>query len=538
MIKILFISFCISSLFAVDPLKFKEDKNSSKSLVLPKPIYSLPMLLPPPPLVPLLDSMSLNDFVHFASKSIGKNILVSGQLNGSIDFVSNKGLSKGEVLSLLRSALELNGYSLASRGSYYVVYTSADSSKFPDLLPPSFSSRVFHINYNDVLLMLDSVRALLSPSGSAFGVSDSKSIVVNDSVVNIAKIEKLLSSLDRKPVVKEGTFKSFRLLNSSAVSVADTLKSIFSGDKNVSSLSVSSNIESNTVFVNGDTDLMGRVSPIIDELDREQYQVYIQVRIIELNNELSSKIGLKYGLDGGILSSSDFLTFSSNLGGTSVAPVNTQIVSLLSSSLGNVKQLLMIGASLDLLKSKGVSKTISNPSLLCLNNKESRVTVGKSISFLKGSTTGAAGTTNSVDRSDVGLNLIIKPLVSSRDKLTLSIDAILENILPNVDSNNQPITSKQQIKTDSILHHGETIVLGGFVKSYDTKNTFSVPFLSDLPFIGGAFKHDTDVQQTDNLLLVITPYIVDNSGSLSKLQMDLGILGNLQKTYSQTLISK
>ncbi|MDD5212575.1 MAG: type II and III secretion system protein, partial [Sulfuricurvum sp.] len=179
-----------------------------------------------------------------------------------------------------------------------------------------------------------------------------------------------------------------------------------------------------------------------------------------------------------------------------------------------------------------------DPSVLCLNNKESKVIVGKSLSFLKGSTTGSAGTSSSLDRVDVGLNLTIKPLVASKDKLSLSIDAVLENILPVMDSNNQPITSKQQIKTDSILHHGETIVLGGFVKSYDSVIDDGIPFLSDIPFIGGIFKHSSTITQKDNLLLVITPYIIDDSKSLSSLQTDLGAFGKLQKVYNDSLSSK
>lgn len=164
--------------------------------------------------------------------------------------------------------------------------------------------------------------------------------------------------------------------------------------------------------------------------------------------------------------------------------------------------------------------------------------VGKSISFLKGSTTGSAGTSNSLDRTDVGLNLTIKPLVASKDKLTLSIDAVLENILPVLDSNNQPVTSKQQIKTDSILHHGETIVLGGFVKSYESNNDNDVPFLSSIPLIGSIFKHNDKKTQKDNLLLVITPYIIDDSKTLSSLQKDLGALGQLQQLYNQQITKK
>lgn len=497
-------------------------------------------LLPPPPLVSTLDGMSLNEFIRLASKSLHKNILVSGKLDGSIDFLSNMDIKPHNVLNILRSALELNGYALVDNGSYYTVVSAKDLKQHDSVYLGSrssagFGTKVLHIKYSNVLPILDGVRSLLSASGSAFGVPDNGALIVSDFSDNLKLIQSLINDIDKKPIAKNELFKSFHLVNSNAQSVADTLRSTFSADNNKSSITISINADSNTLFVQGDEHLINRVPSMILDLDREQYQVYIQVRIIELNNDLSSKIGVKYGLDGGIVSASNFFTFAGNLGGFSIAPVDPLVLTKLSGSLGNVNQLLTIGSSLDFLQSNGVSKTLSDPSVLCLNNKESKVVVGKSISFLKGSTTGSAGTSNSLDRTDVGLNLSIKPLVASKDKLTLSIDAVLENILPVLDSNNQPVTSKQQIKTDSILHHGETIVLGGFVKQYDSVVDDSVPLLSNIPYLGKIFEHSSTTTQKDNLLLVITPYIIDDSKTLSSLQIDLGSLGQLQKVYNTSV---
>ncbi|MFZ2889958.1 secretin N-terminal domain-containing protein [Sulfuricurvum sp.] len=503
------------------------------------PLASVPML-PPPPLVSTLNNMSLIEFLRMASNSMKKNIILTDDITGSIDYLSNQNITGRDLLPLVKTALEINGYGLVDKGRFYYVVPAKDlknhrGGSLGSRDSSLYASKVIKIKYSNVVQILEGVNSLLSASGSAFGVASSQSLVVSDFPENIKLIEHLINQIDIAPLPINQSFKSFRLVNSSASSVLSTLKSIYSGDNNHTSISFSINEESNTLFASGDPKLLDRLPSFISDLDREQFQVYIQFRIIELNNDLSSKIGIKYGIDGGIVSSSNFFTFAGNLGGSSSPTVNALVTSSLGSSLGNVNQLLTIGAALDLLKSEGVSKTISDPSILCLNNKESKIVVGKSLSFLKGSTTGAAGTTNSLDRSDVGLNLTIKPLVASKDKLTLTLDAVLENVLPSVDSNNQPVTSKQQIKTDSILHHGETIVLGGFVKSYETNNKSSVPFLSDLPYIGSVFDHKTAVNQSDTLLLVITPYIVDDSRSLSSLQSDLGKLGQLQKIYNESL---
>lgn len=524
--------------------------SSELPLVAPPPLQKqtsintpIAPLRPPPPLVSNLEAMSLNEFIRYSAKSLGKNILVSGSLEGSIDFLSNKDFNKKQMLPLLRSALELNNYALVDNGSFYSVVFAKDLKNYDSAYlgnrsVSGYGSKVITINYANVLPILEGIKPLLSASGNAFGVPDSKALIISDFPDNLKLIQSLIKDIDKKPIPKNIAFKSFRLVNSSADSVAQTLRTTFTTDGNISDITISINGDTNTLFAQGETQIINRVDSMIKDLDREQYQVYVQVKIIELNNDLSSKIGVKYGLDGGIVSASNFFTFAGNLGGASIAPINSMALSKLTASLGNVDQLLTIGASLDLLQSEGVSKTVSDPSILCLNNKESKVVVGKSLSFLTGNTTGSAGTSNALSRSDVGLNLTLKPLVASKDKLTLSIDAVIENILPVLDSNNQPVTSKQQIKTDSILHHGETIVLGGFVKTYESNNDNDVPFLSDIPLIGGLFKHSEKKQQRDNLLLVITPYIVDDSKTLSSLQMDLGALGQIQKLYNEQIIRK
>jgi type II secretory pathway component GspD/PulD (secretin) len=514
---------------------------SAEPLVLKAPPSALPItepLQPPPPLVSSLNNMSLNEFLRMASKSLKKNILLTNDLKGSIDYLSNQNITGRDLLPLVRSALEINGYGLVEKSKYFYVVPAAELKNHSGAYLGSrsasgFRSKVFKINYSNAEQILLGVKSLLSSSGSAFGVSSSNVVIVSDFSDNLRLIQSLINQIDHAPKPKNSDFKSFRLLNSSASTVLNTLKSVFA-DGNTSSINLSIDADTNTLYASGDPESMKMIPDLLTDLDKEQYQVYVNLKIIELNNDLSSKIGMKYGVEGGIISSSNFFTFAGNLGGT-VAPASSSLITSIAESLGNVSQFLTIGAALDLLSSNGVSKTISDPSVLCINNKESKIVVGKSISFLTGSTTGQSGTSNSLDRSDVGLNLSIKPLVQSGQKLTLSIDAVLENILPSVDTNNQPITSKQQLKTEAILRHGETIILGGFVKTYDTKNLSAVPFLSDLPYIGGAFKHDTTIKQTDTLLIVITPYIIDDTRSLSQLQSDLGVLGNLQSVYNQTI---
>ncbi len=297
---------------------------------------------------------------------------------------------------------------------------------------------------------------------------------------------------------------------------------------------VSANEEINAMILVGNPTVLKGLIKIIDTLDKEKYQVYVQARIVEINKNSAEQIGLKYSLAGITSTASGLLAFSGNFGGSS------SIIESALAIVGNeaINGGLAIGASLDFLQTKGASKTISSPSILCVNNQESSIYVGKTLSFQTGSTTGAAGTTNAFKREDVGLTLKIKPRVSSLDKVTLDAETILENVLPVTDTNAQPVTTKQTVLTQAILRHGESIIIGGLVKNYSTNLETKVPILGYIPLLGWFFTHSDTQEQQDNLIVILTPYIIDKSEKLSRLQQELGELSRLQAQYNREVFEK
>jgi general secretion pathway protein D len=88
------------------------------------------------------------------------------------------------------------------------------------------------------------------------------------------------------------------------------------------------------------------------------------------------------------------------------------------------------------------------------------------------------------------------------------------------------------VKTQAILRHGESIIIGGLVKVYDAKSVSKIPLLGDIPWIGEyLFSSTTTSTEEDNLIVILTPYVIDKSEKLSQLQKDLGVLAKLQEEY-------
>lgn len=369
-------------------------------------------------------------------------------------------------------------------------------------------------------------------------------IVVGNSS-NVEKIADLVEKLDVESNVSQSV-KIFSLKNSDAKLVLASLNQIISKQTYPDPAlkpNISISEEINSIIAVGEPSVIKGIKVIIDELDKEKYQVYIQARIVEINKKDSESLGLKYGFSGGDVSSSGLYAMSANFGDTTLT--NSSLASVLD-FLGDIgsgaKSAFALGATLDFLQTNGASKSVSNPSILCVNNKESSIYVGKTISVQNASTVGTTGLpTQSFKREEVGLTLKIKPRVSSVDKVTLDVETILESVTDDGTNNatGQPVTSKQEVKTQAILRNGESIIIGGLVKSFDSKAKTKVPLLGDIPWIGEyLFSSTTTTKEEDNLVVILTPYIIDKSEKLSKLQKDLGMLVKIQEEYNEKVFKK
>lgn len=372
--------------------------------------------------------------------------------------------------------------------------------------------------------------------------TDLNSLVLIGKQSNIKKLENYIKRLDSNDQSNSEGVEIIALKNSNAANVMKTLDTIISkktyADPSLKP-DISLNEEINSIILIGPAVSIKSLVKVIEVLDREKFQVYVKARIMDFDNQDTETLGIKYGLEGGVANSSGLYTMAANFGGPSIA-ASPLISAKLLDSLGTISKGLAIGATLDFLQTNGVSKTISEPSILCVDNIESSIYVGRTLSFTTGSLTDATNTaavSNSFKREDVGLTLKVKPRVSSGDKVTLEITATLEDVTGQA-TNGQPDTLKQEVTTQIILSHGETIVIGGLSKDQTITSESKVPFLGDIPLLGALFRHDVDTVRNQSMAIVITPYVVTSSASLSNLQENLGILGRIQEQYNIEVFEK
>ncbi|MFK5882377.1 MAG: type II secretion system secretin GspD [Sulfurospirillum sp.] len=361
-------------------------------------------------------------------------------------------------------------------------------------------------------------------------------------------IDALLShvkKLDQKDEISQRSLHIVSLKNSDAKLVAKTLETIISNkpkNKNkkvkidTTKPTFTADEETNTLIIYASNEEFKEIKILINALDIPRQQVYVSAKIVEISDTKSSKIGAKYGVLGGVANSSGLYSFSAALGAPAI-PFN---LSSLGIDTPSITRGLALGATISLLSSKGAANVLSQPSLLCVNNLESSIYVGKTESII---TQGSVGSTttdvtkNTYTRQDIGLTLTVKPRISSDNKVLLHVKVIMEDVLPGSEQG-LPTTTKRDVETTAIVKNGESIIIGGLVKDNMGDTTTKVPLLGDIPILGQVFRYKEKSNDKINLLVILTPYIVDKSAELSSLKEMLSKLNNIEQQFVKNITKK
>ena len=317
------------------------------------------------------------------------------------------------------------------------------------------------------------------------------------------------------------------LKNANAEDIIKTAQEIAKSkdkDKPIKSV-ITSNKELNALVVSSTNAQINELTELISQLDIERRQVFVKVQIYEVSQNAVDQAGIKWGIAAGYADSKSILTSSMNMGGSFFA-----LPSVLSDqiSLDAQNKGLAVGATIDLLKSEGGVNTISEPNLLSVNNKKSTIYVGKTQSILTSASTGSNTddtTRNTYTREDIGMTLEITPQIADKDKVVLKILATVEDVdAASGASVDKPTTTKRRVETNAIVQNEESIILGGMIRDNFSNSDSKVPLLGDIPFLGKLFRHESKVHDKITLVMIITPYIINNSRELQGMQQKLARL--------------
>ncbi|HEO98634.1 MAG: type II secretion system secretin GspD [Campylobacterales bacterium] len=402
-----------------------------------------------------------------------------------------------------------------------------------------------------------------------FNDEATNSIILVGQQENIQRMIKYVKQLDIKGESVTQKMYVVRLQNSNVEEMEKILSQLISqmnsmtpdtptkqGEKPQKAMVVS-DIERNALVILATSEQMKNIRETVNQIDIPKVQVYVKARIVEINKNLASQIGMRYGFEGGAITSQGLFSAAANMGASSLM-VSPTLLGFLNNQTtrydnfgnpytsterpfqfdSNISEVFALGAQMDLLEKNGAAHILSEPSILCTNNKEAEIYVGQTQSILtqaQQSTQGQGNIINNYSREDIGITLKVKPRLSSNNQVTLEVVTEIEDVLPGSSASaDRPTTTKRKVTTNAIVNNGETIILGGLIKRSGGNGESQVPILGDIPIVGELlFSSNSDVESEENVVIYLTPYIVRKSGDLQRLKSVLTELEEVQNRYNE-----
>ncbi|EOF8975133.1 type IV pilus secretin PilQ [Neisseria gonorrhoeae] len=278
----------------------------------------------------------------------------------------------------------------------------------------------------------------------------------------------------------------------------------------------------NTLIVTDTRSVIEKFRKLIDELDVPAQQVMIEARIVEAADGFSRDLGVKFGATGRKKLKNETSAFgwgvNSGFGGGDKWEAQTKInlpVAAAANSISLVRAISSGALNLELSASESLSKTktLANPRVLTQNRKEAKIESGYEIPFTVTTASGGGNFTNTELKKAV-LGLTVTPNITPDGQIIMTVKINKDSPAQCASGNNTILCiSTKSLNTQAMVENGGTLIVGGIYEENNGNTLTKVPLLGDIPVIGNLFK--TRGKKTDRreLLIFITPRIIDTAGN-------------------------
>ncbi len=264
---------------------------------------------------------------------------------------------------------------------------------------------------------------------------------------------------------------------------------------------VSVDTRNNQIILTDTADKVWQAKEIVNRIDKVTPQVIIEARIAEVSTDVSSEFGFDWDASIGPANSDLFDgILNGDMAMNFPAAGATSSVGFTFDKIGGTP--FVLNARLNALESTGEGKIISSPKIVTLDNKKAKIKQGLEYPYLERDDTGGS----SVSFKEIDLLLEVTPHVTPDNRVSMEIK-ITKNDIDTI-TQGVPSLSTNEAETELLVNDGDTIVIGGIMKTRKTNATAGFPWLSKIPVLGWFFKTETDSKESSELLIFITPKIV------------------------------
>lgn len=266
---------------------------------------------------------------------------------------------------------------------------------------------------------------------------------------------------------------------------------------------------------------------IVAQLDIPVRQVMIEARIVEANVDYDKSLGVRWG--GNLWTGDKWNAWGNggNLGvddggegqvgrfpGVRETPLNLPFVDMgvggatSGVGLGFVTNNAILDLQLSAMEKSGNGEVVSQPKVVTADKETAKILKGAEVPYQEASSSGATSTSF----KEAALSLEVTPQITPDNRIIMEVRVTKDepDFSQAASTGGVPSIRKNEVNAKVLVTDGETIVIGGVFSNTQSKSVDKVPFLGDIPYVGRVFRRDMVMERKSELLVFITPRIMNN----------------------------
>lgn len=509
-------SWSLDAQDAQDPASPDPEPVAAKDLLTPEPAVPVPATvqkLPDLPVTMHMNDVSVSVLLRTLAKIADLNMMINDSITGQTQLVVNESPWNQVFLGLL------DAYGLAYEwtGDILQVFSVADFKKRQSLL----EARNDYENAK--------IRQEVSRMQLAYQKRRQEPLVTRIVTIRYADLEALHQNLNQYLAVAGNEKTASMDISSAVLPMAGTASDADSQTRPGEKGSIMMDVKSNALIIHASQSDIDQLLPIIDQLDKPSKQILIEAHIVEVESNTGKALGIQWGglanvnsgSDNQISVGGDISPFGQQLqDGTFLNPVDGNVVDLpmvgeTGLNLGLMAQKMgsfVLYTQLMALQEEGVLNILSKPSITTQNHQKAIIRSGKEVPYQTVEGTGSDQTV-SIEWKEAVIKLEVTPHVIDDQVVRLDILTHKDELDFSSSINGNPTIITKNAETSVMLMNGQTTVIAGLNKEKKTDSQQGIPGLKDMPGLGWLFKSTNKDKEKEELLIFITPHILDNQMS-------------------------